>query len=152
MQYDPETGQFRWLKPTAPRANVENAGVLCKRSGYQLIGIDRKIYKRSRLAWLWMTGAWPDLHIDHINGDTADDRWSNLREVTRSQNQSNRAKQKNNTTGHKGVYLHSQNKNYVARISVNGVTHALGVYATAEEAGAAYARAAERLHGEYARN
>jgi HNH endonuclease len=37
-----------------------------------------------------MTGQWPEFEIDHINRDKQDDRWANLREVTRSNQMRNR--------------------------------------------------------------
>lgn len=56
-----------------------------------------------RLIWLYMTGEWPKGDIDHINGRRDDNRWCNLREVTRKENCRNRKRPKTNTSGCIGV-------------------------------------------------
>lgn len=87
--------------------------------------------------------ACPDgLEIDHINRDPLDNRRCNLRAVPHHVNLANRPKQKNNTTGFKGVFLDKRAKNhqkkwYVIK-RVNKKVHCLGSFYTAEEASAAY--------------
>lgn len=150
LSYDPETGHFHWLKAWGRRRMDRPAGCFNKRDGYLLIGIDRVVYQAHRLAWLYVHGSMPRGVIDHANGNGLDNRLSNLRAASQAQNLQNRGKQTNNTSGFKGVYLHSQNKRWVARITVNGRCHALGCYSTPEEAHAAYSAAALRLHGPFA--
>jgi hypothetical protein len=89
------------------------------------------------------------LQIDHESHDTLDNRRSNLRKASHAQNQHNTGKRKTNTSGYKGVNWHKRAQLFTARITVNGVRHHLGQYATAEEAGAAYEAAAIKLHGEF---
>ena len=93
----------------------------------------------------------PDMCVDHINGDTLDNRRSNLREVTKGQNCMNKRKPSNNTSGYKGVSLHRLTGKYVARICFQGERTILGYYVTPEEANAAYQAAALILFGEYNR-
>jgi len=59
--------------------------------GYVVLHLRRKSFPAHRVAWLLMTGDWPPqgMDIDHINRDRADNRWSNLRLATRSQNKNN---------------------------------------------------------------
>ena len=99
----------------------------------------------------YLRGAWPDGEIDHINGGKTDNRLTNLREATASQNQFNRGRPASNTSGFKGVSLGKASKNYRARIVVRGTTHDLGYHASADSAGAAYAKASAELHGEFGR-
>lgn len=84
----------------------------------------------------------PDgLVIDHINRDPLDNRRSNLRTVKHYVNLQNRPKQKNNTTGFKGVFLDKRAKHakkWYAIKRVNKKANYLGCYTTAEEASAAY--------------
>lgn len=92
-----------------------------------------------------------DEHVDHINGIVTDNRKCNLRICNRFQNQSNRGKNKNNTTGFKGVCFENRSKKFLATISSNGKCKRLGLFNTAEEAHAAYCEAASKFHGEFAK-
>lgn len=117
--------------------------------GYVRVSVDGKIYAAHRLAWLWVTGEWPTRDIDHIDGNRANNRWSNLRDVSRSMNLENmrEAKSNNRSTGLLGAHLHRQTGRYTSRIQVKGKDQHLGMFATAEEAHRAYV-AAKRLHHE----
>lgn len=89
---------------------------------------------------------------DHVNGDSLDNRRSNLRVCTQSENLANRGKSKNNTSGYKGVTRdwRSIKNPWVAQIwKLNRRIH-LGVFPTAEAAARAYDEAALKLHGEFA--
>jgi len=87
--------------------------------------------------------------IDHINGDKLDNRRENLRSATRSQNKMNRGKQKNNTSGHKGVSWH-RNK-WQVKIQVNSKQKHLGLFDDIEEAAKTYKKAAEKYHSNFAK-
>lgn len=150
MKYDPETGLFYWAKQTSNRVKAGDVvGHQEPVQGYRLIGVDGRVYKASRLAFLWMTGEMPDF-VDHINRDRVDDRWTNLRPATRQQNQCNRGKQANNTSGFKGVHFHPQSGRWRARIGIGRKQKSLGTYDTPELAHEAYTAAAKQLHGEFA--
>lgn len=151
LDYDPETGAFTWLVSNSNRVRVgDHAGCICKKHGYRLIGIDGVVYRASRLAVLYMTGDLPSKTVDHRNLNRLDDRWENLREASRSENQFNRGAQLNNRTGLKGVSMTGSGR-YQSRIYVGGVVHRLGSYDTPEQAHAAYSAAAPKFHGDFAR-
>ena len=160
LVYDPETGQFRWRhRSDVPNAwNAKWAGRIAgakARGGkrlYTQLMLHKRNYKAHRLAWLYMTGRWPDSEIDHIDCDGFNNKWSNLRLANRSQNGANSPAYSNNGCGVKGAHLYSGNGKYRARIHCKGRTHNLGYFDTPEEAGAVYAEAAKRLFGEYARS
>src|SRR5690606_33021363 len=78
LDYDPTTGIFLWKKPTGSRAVAGSVAGTVNLSGYIQIQIDGTIYYAHRLAWLWMTGSWPNNEIDHSEMNPADNRWSNL--------------------------------------------------------------------------
>ena len=88
--------------------------------------------------------------IDHINGNSLDNRESNLRFCTRSQNMYNHGPQKNNTTGYKGVCFDKKRGKYMASISANRKQKNIGRFDTAEDAARAYNKAARAMHGEMA--
>lgn len=87
--------------------------------------------------------------VDHINGDTLDNRKCNLRVCTSAENIRNRKLHKNSISGYKGV--RKQGKNWRATIRANDKRIFLGVFNTKEEAAAAYNEASKKYHGEFAR-
>lgn len=103
-----------------------------------------------RLAWALHFGRWPDQAIDHINGDRTDNRIANLRLATVAENTRNGKRRSTNTSGYKGVSL-TENGQWRATIVAGGRQSYLGRFSTAEDAHAAYVKAASRLHGEFAR-
>lgn len=159
LVYDPATGDFTWL----PRLGNERgtkifnsrfAGKIAGRKKltvYKEIAIDSKLYYSHRLAWLYMTGAWPSIQIDHINGNKTDNRFANLRPADESQNLCNVGVRSNNKLGIKGVSWSKANKGYCAFIAINRKQNYLGTFDTPELAHAAYCEAAERLHGEFSK-
>lgn len=149
--YDPETGIFTWRVRTAGsrREAGERAGHEFRESGYRCITVKRRRYREHRAAWLYMTGRWPSDRIDHINGNTRDNRFCNLREVTDAGNNHNRHRaQSNNRFGLHGVYVHPKGK-FLAHIRVNKKKIHLGSFDTPGEAEAAYMAAKLIHHPEY---
>jgi|SRR5262249_13953776 len=79
LSYDPETGTFTWRVSGGGRRTSGVAGHHDRAwKGYVCIAVDGRKYRAQRLAFLYMTGDWPPAQIDHINGDTSDNRWANL--------------------------------------------------------------------------
>lgn len=89
--------------------------------------------------------------VDHISGDVLDNRKSNLRVCTHAENMQNRKKQKNNTSGIKGVYWNIQKGKWMAYISVNRKQINLGCFDDINEAKKVHDEAAIKYHGEFAR-
>jgi hypothetical protein len=134
LQYDPSTGKFRWrVRPVTmftaerPRSaehtcnqwNARWAGkpAASQKKGYWYIRIDYQAYLAHRVAWKIMTGADP-IEIDHIDGDRGNNKWSNLKDGTRSDNLRNVALKRNNTSGYHGVAFNKRQQKWTAYITL----------------------------------
>lgn len=105
LLYSPQTGEFIWLESRGRTCKVGQVAGTISAQGYIHIIIDGKVYRRSHLAWFYVTGKWPqeNLKIDHINRNRSDDSWINLREITHSQNKINTHTERKNSSGYLGV-------------------------------------------------
>lgn len=156
LHYNPETGVFTWLETHVHRLGKEagsvKAGEVSKDGRrYRYINISGVPYRANRLAWFYMTGKWPDGDVDHENLIRDDNRWSNLRDATRAQNNVNSALPTHNKSGFKGVSFDKANKKWVAQMSVENRTVKIGRFATPELAAEAYRAAIVARFGEFAR-
>lgn len=152
FSYSPDTGLFtRLVARRGPRGHVGAIAGSAHHCGYQHITVDNKPYTASHLAWLYLYGYLPRTWIDHIDGDRANNRASNLREVDSTRNAWNRKMQRNNTTGVKGVTKVKSQQVWTASLRVGcGKRLFLGRFKTVDEAAAAVAGARRMYHGEFA--
>lgn len=147
LRYEPDTGRFFWLRGPGFRRDLDGAEAGCSSGDRIQIMIDGKNYRPHRLAWLYMTGALPegDLEIDHRDGDQHNNRWTNLRKVTRQVNQQNlRKAHRDSATGLLGVT--KRDGRFMAVIYADRKRHFLGTFASPEAAHAAYVQAKRQLH------
>ena len=168
LDYNPETGEFRWKDRTPEMFASGNrpVGWRCRNlnskwagkiagtlhpGGHIIIRIFKINYKAHRLAWVYMTGAWPNDEVDHINRIGSDNKFANLREANHAQNMANRIAQSNNTSGFKGIDWHRQTGKWRARIMVNGAAFHLGLFESKDSASSAYEIAAKTRCGKFAR-
>lgn len=142
VAYDPSSGQFTW-KTT--RFIGKQAGSRHKKNGYVTVTYMGKQYYTHRLAWRLVHGYWPT-YIDHINGDRADNRITNLREVYKQENHRNMKCFNNSTSKIPGVSFHKQHSKWRAYITVNSRQQSLGCFDTFEAAITAR-KQAEQHHG-----
>jgi hypothetical protein len=147
LDYNPETGEFRWKVTLSNRAPAgAKAGCFDKNhSGYILIRVLGRSYPAHRLAWLYVNGEMPNDDIDHINGNRADNRIANLRDVTRVVNLQNRRKGIGRS-GLIGAHWFSPANCWQSSIRVNGENIPLGYFKTPEAAHEAYMTAKRELH------
>lgn len=151
--YNPATGEFtRRVKGRSRWPGMEVGAVTKGRPlhhGYLGINFRQVTHYAHRLAWLHETGQWPAGEIDHINGDTSDNRWCNLRLADRRQNLANQPKRK--------IFKYSQYRGvckdgncWFARVRVNGKR--VVVYCPSElEAAKKADELLRQAHGNYAR-
>lgn len=132
LRYEPESGLLFWTNKAHKSVKNKQAGT-SNHLGYIVILFQSKPYYAHRLAWLFTYGKFPDQMIDHIDGNTSNNKINNLRDVDNQTNQINRHKPRiDNKCGFMGVSKY-RNK-WKAQIKRNGVVKYLGLYATPQEA------------------
>lgn len=119
-------GNLYWKRSLSNNAKIGSIAGCVASNGYAQVRVHGKVYKTHRVIWLIVYGEWPSGQIDHVNGIRSDNRLVNLRDVTASINQKNRAKGKNNTSGHLGIRK-SRDK-WRAFIKINGRDQHIGTY------------------------
>lgn len=130
---------------------VDGSRADCQSKDYRRVFINGGYYAAHRILWAMEHGEYPSAEMDHINGDKEDNRLSNLRPATKSQNAANRhqPRRKHHVGLPRGVTLFGSR--FQAQICVNRKVHYLGLFQTPQEAADAYTKAALELHGEFAR-
>ncbi|MDU5780720.1 MAG: HNH endonuclease signature motif containing protein [Pantoea sp.] len=151
LDYDANTGIFKWKKSAGKRSAGSIAGSLMH-IGYIRICVLKQPYMAHRLAWIFHYGELPSSSIDHINGDRSDNRISNLRLANYQENAWNTTQYSNNRCGLKGVHFNSRDKRYIAQITAGGERICLGSFKDKFEAHEAYLKASSRLHGKFSFN
>jgi hypothetical protein len=156
LDYDPETGIFRWRVASSPYARhhtyaVGDVAGHSQSRGYLAMWLDGRKYLAHRLAWLYVHGVMPDDDMDHVNRTRTDNRIENLRPASRVQNNGNAALPKHNTSGVKGVRWHKQRGKWVAQISIGNRCRYLGIFGSKDDAADAYRKAAQEHFGEFAK-
>jgi hypothetical protein len=159
VDYDPQTGILIWRqRPDTSRLgktwNTKYAGKeasIIDNRGYRTLSIDNRPYRAHQIAFLYTFKQWPN-KLDHIDGNPLNNRISNLRPATDFQNTWNQRRRTNNGSGFKGVSFFKPRRTWRARITHYGKEICLGYYNTPEVAHAAYAKAADKYFGKFARS
>lgn len=146
LAYNSDTGVLTW-KPRpdemfsspahAKRWNSSYAGKEAgtkTKIGYLTFGYGGKLHKAHRVAWILFYGKSPSGQIDHINGNRADNRISNLREATPLMNMKNRSTNKNCRSGHRGVYWNKRESKWRAHIKDDKKNLHLGYFDNFQDA------------------
>lgn len=159
LKYNPETGEFFWRqrdisffkegKNSASHAcnawNAKNANkpafTADDSHGYRHGRIFGVAYQAHRVAWAVSRGEWPSKFIDHINGVKDDNRISNLRLASITDNNRNMRKSRRNKSGCVGVYLHKNTGKWAASIGCQGKAVHLGYFEKKQDAIATRKRA-----------
>lgn len=170
LKYNPETGRLHW-RPRDPShfgsSGKRSPDALCANwnsryaakealfyvgsHGYRCGSIMGKSYLAHRVIMAMERGCWDFRYVDHVNGDTLDNRIENLRVATNGQNIANSRSRIGATSRYLGVARHTQNGNWIACITKDGHQKHIGVFAEEADAAKAYNEAAKRTHGEFAR-
>lgn len=132
FRYDEWTGILRWRHPGLGRRKDCIAGYL-RQDGYLDVGFNGKVYIVHRVIFLMMAGRWPE-EIDHENHIRSDNRWKNLKEVSRQQNCKNVKLPNTNTSGYMGIAWEVSTKQWKVRIKADGKQKYLGRFTDLEDA------------------
>jgi len=133
LSYSPESGEFRWLTDLSCKPlKGKIAGTDC--NGYIVIRINKKGYKAHRLAWLYMTGKFPEKIIDHIDRNPKNNSWDNLRDCSYRENSINCSR----ISKYPGVHKNSYDDKYKVSISINNKRRYVGCFKTMLAANYAY--------------
>lgn len=140
-------GVFYWKITKGNRAHGSVAGCLNISNGYRSIFIDGYAYREHRLAFLYVFNLSPK-YIDHIDGNSSNNRIENLRECTQRQNCQNRVIKSDNMSGVKGVGWHKGR--WRARINIKNKQIHIGYFDEIKDAEGAVRLARIKHHGEFA--
>lgn len=121
-----------------------------RKNGTITVRASGKVYLASRVIWAIYHGYWPNLIVDHIDGNPGNNRISNLRLATSQQNQWNRKVHKN-LSGHKGITRCQKASKWIAQLRHEGKNFVVGRYDNLDDAVAAYERKAVEMRGEWHR-
>lgn len=152
LRYEPETGKLFWRerddvpKEVNTRWAGKEAFTCVMGAGYKKGRINKTPFYAHRVIMAMVNGEWPPEEVDHISGDKTDNRLSNLRLVTKAENQRNKRRRSDNTSGHIGVYWAKREGKWCARITAGGRKKNLGLFSRKADAIAAR-KAAEAEHG-----
>lgn len=144
LVYISETGEFfsrvrrQGIPFGRPRGSRNNFG-------YVKIKVDGIDYLAHRLAWLYVTGRWPEQDLDHKNGRRSDNSFANLREASVKQNRENRNPVSSNTSGFRGVSWAASRSKWLAQIKHYGIQNNLGRFDALVDAVAARLRAERNM-------
>ena len=133
LSYDPDTGELHWrYRPHGPQSwNTRYAGSQAldtpHSDGYRMGKINGVRMYAHRVAWALHHGHWPNGQIDHANGTRADNRISNLRDATSSENAKNRRVQPR-VSGVPCVWWVEGSQKWRVRKTVDGLRHQLGTF------------------------
>lgn len=165
LRYEPESGKLFWReRPREDFATNRAFATWNSRysgaeaftntipGGYKTGTIMNKSYRAHIVIWAIVTGVWPDHEIDHRNGIRHDNRFSNFKPATSSENKRNCRRYSSNTSGVTGVYWEKRRRSWLVKIST-GVRQVveIGRFRTKEEAIIAR-KQAERRYGYSARH
>jgi hypothetical protein len=150
LRYDPLSGNFWW--GVSPRIGIRIGAIAGSigSHGYAVIKFKGKTYRLHNLAWEMYYGTAPTSQIDHKNRLRSDNRISNLRLATDTQNKANRKVRSDSRTGMKGVVRSRTVGKWIARIRVDKTDRHIGTFSSAEEASIAYLSELKKLRGEFA--
>lgn len=152
--FEQRGGKLFWLNPPPEHAEKRGleAGYINRgargNKDYWQVRLNGRTYKRSRVVFYMTHGRWPEPVVDHINGDSLDDRPENLREATVLENCRNKGPYRKRSNLPRGVSAYRYG--YRAQITINGKREVLGFYLNKWLAAIAYEARRLEAFGDFA--
>ena len=140
-------GVLYW-KVSRGKAKVGAKAGYLNQIGYFQTQVNGKLYLNHRLIFLMHHGYLPQ-YLDHIDGNTLNNKIENLRAATLTQNQYNRKLNKNNSSGVKGVWWRKDIKKWRVSFKINGKEKSFGVFDNLELAEIVAQEARTKYHGAF---
>lgn len=147
LRYEPDTGIVRWNG----RGRLKDgrvAGALDK-DGYLVVRIEGHRFPLHRVAFALHTGRWPEDDLDHANGSRTDNRFVNLREASRAENNANSRHRTLNRSGFRGVHWCKNAGKWRVTMTIAGKAKHIGLFVERDAAHAMYVQKAKELYGEF---
>jgi hypothetical protein len=154
LSFNKVTGEFFWVKPSKYHNDLigklaGNPQPTKRNKYYWVIQINGKKYKRGHLVYFLTHGEWPKPCLDHINGNSLDDRPENLRKATIMENAWNHKSRKRKINLPMGVRVNCSGR-FSARIAYKGKQIHLGAFDTPQDASNIYQLKRKELYGQFA--
>lgn len=136
--YNPVNGKFTPRRGGQPPSGKRRGRGSKESTGYLRMMIDRQRYFAHRLAFLYMTGSFPDGVVDHINGVKTDNRWSNLRALSNAENIQNQKRRHADKASGLPLGVTKRFNKYRFCLTINKLKFERSGFSSAEEAHLAY--------------
>jgi len=147
--FDYKDGKLFWKVRTTNRVTVGSEVGSLQTGGYLAAKLHGKRYPIHKIVYALHYGHVPDF-VDHIDGNRQNNKIENLRECTKSQNNTNTSIRSHNTSGYKNVSWHKQTQKWRVIVRANGKPHSFGLYDDIELADLVATEARNKLHGQFA--
>lgn len=155
LTYELDNGKLLWLRIpkmcNGKRYAIGSEVGSIHNSGYRVLTLMGKKLQAHRVIWAIHYNSWPNGEIDHIDGDRLNNKLSNLRVVTRSQNMFNAKTKQNSSSGIKNVQWDNSSQSWRVRVRVNGKRYHVGRFTEIEKAAEAAKEFMLKSHKQYAR-
>lgn len=134
--------QYRWI------VNANKKNIYVRRYTGLINGISKYVLMHREIV-----NAPKHMQVDHINGNSLDNRKTNLRLCSNKQNNYNKKNpNKSNKLKIKGVYFHNKKKKFIAQIQIDKKNIHLGQFNVLGDADSAYRKAEDKYYGKFSRN
>jgi hypothetical protein len=144
---------FLWKIRPAKTIKIGDVAGGLHSTQYYIIQINKKLLRLHRLVWIYHNGDIPnEMLVDHIDGDTKNNRIENLRLATHIENMRNRKIHSTNTSGISGVTWYRWRNKWRVKIYIGGKEKFLGYFDTLEEAETVAIASRKKYYGEFARH